>query len=143
MPPFVDDGAINSTLLATHGIDADALGKTIFDGLEENLPPSCATSLDTQHRMAPQIGKLVSDCFYAGALKSAPQDWVDSFAPQLPRPVTCFTTSHIPNRFEARIGTSYSNAAEARVIFDLLTRLDFLAAQKQVNGWDVSWGEMH
>ena len=145
LPPFIDDGAADAALLANYGLQEEMLSKTVFDRLEEHLPTECITTLDTQHRMVPQIGKLVSDCFYGGALKSAPKPWIDAFSSQLPRPVVWLTTCHVLHRSEARTGTSYSNTCEARIIYELLTRLDLIATQKRLKGWDVviltSYGE--
>lgn len=137
LPPFIDEGSVDAALLANHSVQEEMLSKTVFDRLEDQLPRECITSLDMQHRMVPQIGKLVSDCFYDGQLQSAPQPWVDAFKSQVPRPVVWFTTSALINRAEARAGTSYTNPSEARIIHDLLARLDVLAGQRQLANWDV------
>ena len=50
-----------------------AMGRTIFDVTVPDLPADAGVvMLDTQYRMHPAIGSLVSDLFYAGRLAHAP-----------------------------------------------------------------------
>jgi superfamily I DNA and/or RNA helicase len=136
LPPFVEDG-VDPQLLAAHGLNTEMLSKTLFDRLEEQLPKESITTLNTQHRMVPPIGRLISECFYDSCLLSAPKVWVDSLNSILPKPVTWFTTSALTTRSDAVRGNSYSNPTEARIIADLLVRLERLAVKHSLSGWDV------
>jgi superfamily I DNA and/or RNA helicase len=77
--------------------------------------------------MVPEIGDLVSECFYQGQLSSAPKLWDKIFQAVLPKPVTWLTTASLINRAEVPSGLSYSNACEAKIIHDLLGRMNHLA----------------
>jgi superfamily I DNA and/or RNA helicase len=136
LPPFVEEG-VDPALLAAHSLQQEMLSKTLFDRLEDQLPRECITTLNIQHRMVPQIGRLVSDCFYESSLQSAPKVWVDSLKSIAPKPVTWFTTSPLITRADARRGKSYSNPTEARIIADILIRLERVATNERLSGWDV------
>src|SRR5262249_41673711 len=73
-------------------------------------------------------GQLISECFYDGILSSSRQE--GSFASLrqvLPRPVTWFSTSRLPNRGEQKRGTSFANPEEARRIRAWLAHVHFYA----------------
>jgi hypothetical protein len=132
LPPFVDDQVNDMETLKTFSLERKQLTETLFDRFEKELPQANRTSLDVQHRMIPAIGNLISECFYDGKLKSAPKSWNPVFARYLPKPVVWLTTSSYNNRREAKMGLSYNNAFEAKLISDLLVRLDAaVALQKE------------
>jgi hypothetical protein len=125
LPPFVDDALRTPALLERFGLSRDELGTTLFDRLRERLPKECVRTLSRQHRMAPAIGDLVSECFYDGALTSEPRrspSWLHVVAPA---PVCWFTTSRSKERFERRHGTTVVNDYEAHAVATLLSRANF------------------
>lgn len=125
LPPFIDDALRTPALLERFGLNRDELGTTLFDRLRERLPEECIRTLNRQHRMAPAIGDLVSECFYDGALTSEPRRspaWLHVVAPA---PVCWFTTSRSKERFERRHGTTVVNDYEARAVATLLGRANF------------------
>lgn len=124
LPPFVDDQINDAETLKTFSLERRQLTETLFDRFEKELPQANRTSLDVQHRMIPAIGNLISECFYDGKLKSAPNTWSPIFARYLPKPVVWLTTSSYNARREAKVGLSYNNAFEAKLISDILVRLD-------------------
>jgi superfamily I DNA and/or RNA helicase len=132
LPPFVDDALQRPGLLKSHRIRLDEVKTTLFDRLRKELPSECVRTLTRQHRMAPAIGGLISECFYGGELSSEPRpepEWLGIVAP---RPVTWFTTSRSKTRFENRHGTTITNRHEAQCIATLLGRVEFAAnAAKQ------------
>jgi superfamily I DNA and/or RNA helicase len=74
---------------------------------------------------APSIGKLVSDCFYGGELRSAREETPLPTELQeiAAAPVTWITTAQTPNRRESRRGESIFNDAEAAIIARVVARL--------------------
>ncbi len=131
LPPFVDDQINDAETLKTFSLERRQLTETLFDRFEKGLPQANRTSLNVQHRMIPAIGNLISECFYDGKLKSAPNDWSPIFARYLPKPVVWLTTSSYNARRDAKVGLSYNNAFEAKLISDLLIRLDAAVGPQQ------------
>ena len=57
LPPFVEDG-VDPQLLAAHGAKyRKCLARPSLTALEEQLPKESITTLNTQHRMVPPIGR--------------------------------------------------------------------------------------
>lgn len=128
LPPFVDDQMNDAEILSAFAIEKQGLSETLFGRFETLLLQSNRASLDIQHRMVPAIGELISHCFYRGRLKSAEKAWDPVFSKLLPKPVVWLTTSSYSNRSEMKSGLSYTNAFEAKLITELLVRLENLAA---------------
>jgi superfamily I DNA and/or RNA helicase len=99
----------------------------MLDRLLEQLPSECTTVLSLQHRMVPEIGDLISTCFYDGKLESAPARRPNWMMRALEKPVVWYTTSAEDRPYEVTVGTSRANNLEARVIKRLLERLNFCA----------------
>jgi len=132
LPPFVEDGIRDRKILEASNLEEKTLTHTLFDRLEQMLPDECKTTLSIQHRMVPAIGNLISECFYAGQLQSAPNTWNRIFEHVLPRPVVWLTTATQIDRYECPAGHSFNNPAEVRIVFELLRRLDgFVQAKRQ------------
>lgn len=87
------------------------------------------TSLLTQYRMAPNIGELVSECFYEGKLepgRGVPPEYYDLLPEHLSKQVTWIDTSSLGKRGEERSsddGKDKWNEAEARVVMELLRQI--------------------
>jgi serine/threonine protein kinase len=128
LPPFVDAALLDRELLAQFELTEADLRETLFERLRQGLPPECRVTLSKQHRMVPAIGDLISACFYADELESAPRTSPDWLSFVLPTPVVWCSTSALPGRHEERSGTSRSNVTEARSIRNLLGSLNFVAA---------------
>jgi superfamily I DNA and/or RNA helicase len=77
--------------------------------------------------MVPEIGELISSCFYKGELTSAPSVRPPWLSHAIEQPVVWYTTARSAQRQEARSGTSRSNALEARAIRRLVERLNYAA----------------
>lgn len=136
LPPFLDDGLKDKSILEANNVDEAALSGTLFGRLQDQLPADCQTTLSVQHRMVPEIGRLISECFYRGELSSAPKLWDPTFQHILPKAVTWLTTTHLINREEVGVGFSFNNACEAKIIHDLLVRMNGLADSKN-SKWKV------
>jgi hypothetical protein len=133
LPPFVDDAIRRKATLSDYGLTRDQLEGTLLDRLLALLPDECQTALTIQHRMAPAIGTLVSDCFYDGRLENGRSETANAYELVLPQRVTWITTSGLEDAREARNGTSVSNEAEVRIIRNLLKQLDFVAKGKRLH----------
>lgn len=131
LPPFIEEGIRDRKILEANNLEEKTLTHTVFDRLEQMLPDECKTTLSVQHRMVPGIGNLISECFYGGQLQSAPNAWDPIFQHLLPRPVVWLTTATQIDRCESPSGHSFNNPAEARIICDLLRRLDGFAQGKR------------
>jgi superfamily I DNA and/or RNA helicase len=109
----------------------DELREPFFVHLAAGLPDANVKELTFQHRMNPAIGRLVSDCFYEGRLRSATKEapspaGLEAIAP---RPVTWITTSGLPGHYEQRHGESICNPTEASLIKRIVA--DLIAARKR------------
>ena len=96
-------------------------------------------SLKKQYRMAPKIGRLVSDVFYPGQELSTERGAPPPYYSLLPQPlddeVVWIDTGHSrSSRRETSVGTSYINRSEAAAVISLLRSLaaseSFLTAAK-------------
>ncbi|MCA9173425.1 MAG: protein kinase [Planctomycetales bacterium] len=128
LPPFEGILSERKDLLAKYGLDSGELEQTLFDRLAHHLPPDSTKTLTIQHRMAPAIGGLVSECFYHGGLTSARDDCPDWLAPVASRNVTWFSTAGVANATEEREDDTYINTCEASFIATLLARINEKAA---------------
>lgn len=127
LPPFVEDALLRRDVLTEHELSEADVRETLLDRLVDKLPSECVAMLSTQHRMVPEIGALVSDCFYEGQLvstNSLRRPWLERV---LEKPVVWYTTARHKNRFEVSAGTSRANPLEARAIKHLIERLNFAA----------------
>lgn len=99
------------------------------------------TTLLSQYRMAPDIGDLVSDCFYEGKLESgrgAPPKYYELLPKHLSNQVVWLDTSSLGERGleqSSDNGEDKSNTAEARVVMELLRQIveseEFMAALEE------------
>lgn len=67
-----DPRQLPSIMSSRHAMARKALGRSIFEvTVPEPSTSDLVTMLDTQYRMAPEIGDLVSELFYGGGLRHA------------------------------------------------------------------------
>lgn len=125
LSPFQDPELKSSGLLKQYGLSDADQQTTLFKHLTEHLPYELHKVLKSQHRMLPEIGDLISECFYDGQLKSFPRAPDPALASTLPKPVIWKSTSRAPNRASRTVGTSHYNELEVKVIERILTRMDF------------------
>ncbi len=124
LPPFVDAALSDPDVLRDHGLKKDDVKETLFSRWRPGLPPECRASLSVQHRMAPPISRLISECFYGSALKSAREVSRTDLSGAIPAPVTWYTTAASEKRFESQDGTSWVNQLEAQVARGVVGLLD-------------------
>ena len=107
--------------------DRSVIGQTLLDRLIDlGLPDTNRAMLTRQHRMVPEIGRLISEVFYNGKLESVRNDANEILGMVLPKAVCWYSTLRRSNRYEYRFRTSWANHLEARWILQILERAEFL-----------------
>ena len=114
-------------ILGRFDLDPTDLDQKLFDRLLAELPEGCKRSLLTQHRMVPAIGRLVSECFYKGKIRSPEKPLDPALERVLPKPVTWFATQKLANHGENFDGISFRNRCEATVVRMILNELNSAA----------------
>ncbi len=99
------------------------------------------TTLLSQYRMAPNIGEVVSSCFYLGKLETGrgePPEYYDLLPEPLSKQVTWLDTAYLGERGYEQVSENNEdkwNMAEARVIMNLLRQIiesdEFMAFLKE------------
>ena len=121
LPPMIDEnmGRIAKDQAAT-GFET-----SLFQDLLEQEVASRqhVAGLETQYRMHPAIGNLISDAFYEGALVNGDVERTHRFADSFPAVVNWISTSRLRDKAESRSGESFDNIAEATVVAAVLERI--------------------
>jgi len=134
LPPFIEDEMLNRELLARFGLTEADVKETLFDRLVSRLPDHHSVMLGRQYRMCPEIGRLVSRCFYDGKLETGRKaSAFDLGLAGVVKPVTWLSTSNLRDRFETPCEPGYRNMAELRQIVGLLCRVQFVMESVQRN----------
>ena len=133
LPPFVEHVLETPEMLDRFGLTREGVNETLFKVLVDRLPAECQVALTHQHRMHPAIGQLISDCFYGGSLTSAPREISPVVETAFKSPVLWADTHGRRDRRESADGTTYRNRGEARVIAQLLDRLNWVASKQDVH----------
>lgn len=135
LPPFQEAALEDAGIRQRLGLSSEVLGETLLDRIADQLPDECHFFLSQQHRMAPPIGELISECFYDGRLESADKPVPEFVLRALGAPVLWVSTSVSEKKAEAQsIGsTSYSNELEANEVRTLMTSLAFYAQQEPLS----------
>ncbi len=124
LPPFEGILSERRDLLGKYGVSSADLEQTLFDRLASNLPAECRKALTIQHRMAPAIGELISECFYERQLKTARTDVPAGMDGLTTKNVTWVSTSGLEKRGEERHEQSFINPCEASVVCRLIEQLN-------------------
>lgn len=138
LPPTFPD-QVREAVRERYGVEDDStLLRSDFERLFNSAyGRQVGTTLLSQYRMAPDIGELVSECFYGGKLETgrgAPPEYYDLLPAHLSKQVTWIDTSALGRRAyeqqsEARDDTW--NTAEAHVVMEVLRQIvesdDFMA----------------
>jgi serine/threonine protein kinase len=130
LPPYIDSGLIDEGLLEGHGLERWDLEETLFAQLESALPEDRSVRLTEQHRMLSPIGDLISHCFYDKSLTSSrPARSEDTCLEAVfSDPVTWYSTARLSGRREQKLGTTYWNESEVRIVRRLIHELQRSAA---------------
>lgn len=125
LSPFQDPELERLGLLKRYDLTRDDQRRTLFSHLLGNLPPSLVQTLTSQHRMLPEIGNLISHCFYDDKLASIPRRRLADLSAVLSRPVIWKTTSRSKERASRPVGKSQKNDLEVQVVVKTLAALCF------------------
>lgn len=124
LPPVLDE-EITDQVVERLAIPKEKLLRSLFEDLFETVPESSRNRLVRQYRMHPDIGGLVEHVFYPEGLDHAVT------AAQRPWGVAAWgaalrwvDTGDTPLAVERRVGSSYRNAAEVRVVVEELDAMD-------------------
>lgn len=133
LPPFLEPKLSAPEFLAERDLTRDEVDERLFTELAGALPAACVSVLNSQHRMHPAIGDLVSKVFYRGQLISAQRD----MSPLVQRALGAAVTWHDTGvkHTERRVGLSFENRAEAREIAEIVSSIDsyaVLVGEKEV-----------
>ena len=120
LPPMIDDLKPDGLRQASSD---DRLDESLFQSLAEDSNSSHTTTLSTQYRMHPAIGRLISEAFYDGKIKQGTKDSRQGGG-WMRKPVTWLSTSSLPNHSEGRKDQSFINRAEADLILRKLKDLE-------------------
>ncbi len=127
LPPFFEDDSVTQL----EEFEEEEVRETLLDRFLGRLPKQSIARLANQHRMVKPIGDLISEAFYDGGLVSPKTKPDVVLTGSFPKPVTWMSTSHIADKTETRVGKSFKNDAEARIIRDILERINFIAKKRK------------
>jgi hypothetical protein len=124
LPPIDEDLRRRKDLLEEHNLSSEDVTETLFQRLVEYLPDHSQLALTEQYRMIRPIGDLISNCFYANALRSPNANGLDGYDLVMGRAVTWIDTTSL-GEGRREFGTqSYANRGEARIIMEQLKTID-------------------
>ncbi|MGV1768174.1 serine/threonine-protein kinase [Rhizobium rhizogenes] len=130
LPPFFEEFGEE---LTNEFHEDDEIRPTILDRMLDaniGLPQANRVRLKSQHRMIEPIGELVSHCFYGGKLESPIASHGLTLGPEIPAPVTWFTTSGQRRNDEHSYGKTFDNPLEAEWIKTALDRIQSAASRE-------------
>lgn len=125
LPPMIDEFKDVQRGRAASG---EGLDKSLFQSLAEDADSGHIASLNTQYRMHPAIGRMISHVFYEGKIRQGTED-TRKVEGWMKKPVTWLSTSLMRNHAEVRNDKSFANHAEARLIRQKLQDLERLWKQ--------------
>lgn len=117
LPPMDDQLLREPEVLKRNNLTKEQVQKTLFEELSQELPEELRTMLTVQYRMVPEIGNLISECFYENKLESYPRSTPQTTLELIGTNVQWLNTNSNENRGELPSGKgSYQNPFEAKVI---------------------------
>lgn len=136
LPPNDEDLLVRTDILQGLGLEPADVESTIFSEFSKHLPATHKAMLDTQYRMSPEIGQLVSACFYDNLLNTHDDGSSSSIRTALGEEVLWLDTSEIAARSpEQRTSSgSIKNKLEYTIIQKYLGRI--LGPQLEKNSMD-------
>lgn len=125
LPPLYTEPLVRRIAADLQWPDRSVLTRSDFErAFESDYGRQVGATLQTQYRMAPPIGELVSACFYPVPLqpgRGEPPPWFDQLPERIRAVVTWVDTSDAGRESHDRSKTpGFDNLYEAREILDLL-----------------------
>jgi hypothetical protein len=126
LPPTLDQ-LTSEAIAQLEDVKRKDFETSFFQELMNTVPKTVVTPLDMQYRMHSAIGDMIGECFYDGKknLRSGAKnkDKQHGLA-WCPAPIIWYSTTKLPNYREVRVGTSYRNESEIKLILSLLDRIE-------------------
>lgn len=124
LPPNEEDLIAEKKILEEFGISEADVRETLFELMHRSLTPGNRSALTNQYRMVPEIGDMISKCFYEGALKTPFPEAFDRT--KIPgKALRWLSTSSSTSRGETKLLTkSYENNLEVGICIREVIRLD-------------------
>ena len=130
LPPTFSE-EVKESIKERYSVDGESslFGSDFERIFDSSYGRQVGTSLLTQYRMAPDIGELVSECFYNGELdtgRGGPPEYYDLLPEHLSKQVTWIDTSTLGRRGEEQSSDDRKdkwNEAEGRVVMELLRQI--------------------
>lgn len=133
LPPNEEDLLTESEIITEFELTEAVIKETLFDVMRKFLPESNKAMLRRQYRMVPEIGNLVSECFYANNLISMRSSDKSTYREVIGKPVRWLSTTVLEGRGEIRNGYSFENRLEAREAVSHLIELNTWAQSRSKN----------
>lgn len=128
LPPVLDDNLIEKFQqeFSRSSLDSSTLYDSIFMKLNEYLPQENRQLLNTQYRMHPTIGTMISEVFYENAISNGVEkkDRSHPLKNYIDKAIVWIDTSNCDERYEEKNSTSYSNLFEANIVKEQLKIID-------------------
>lgn len=124
LPPVVDETLLEED--PTNTIDKKDLETSLFEYMEGALNDDCKSILSQQYRMNPVIGNLISQMFYDRTLESKTSKEEKTIPLKMyeEKPLVWLSTSKRKDNAEERIGKTFRNRCEAKIIFEQLIEIE-------------------
>jgi len=128
LPPILDEELINNSkqTFIESNIDFQTLYNSIFMKLFNHLPSENKQVLNTQYRMHPSIGTMISQLFYDNQISNGVplENRTHNIKHYKDLAIVWIDTSKCPDKFEERISTTYRNLLEANIVKEQLKIID-------------------
>lgn len=135
LPPFLDSALTEPDLLADRDLTLGEVDERLFASLGSALPAASVSALSHQHRMHSDIGRVVSDVFYGGTLRSTPGPMRPLVEKALGGAAVWYDTG---NTKESRNGLSFHNRAEAKAVANLVRTIDNYAVMLDIEHVEIA-----
>jgi len=124
LPPVLDEKILKSSkaTFEENNLDINTLYNSIFMKLFDHLPSENKQILNTQYRMHPAIGTMISKLFYDNQISNGVSilERTHSVKKFKDLAIVWIDTSKCNDRFEEDVSTTFRNLLEANVVKDLL-----------------------
>lgn len=128
LPPILDDDLIkksNQTFIESN-LDSRTLYDSIFMKLFNHLPNENKQILNTQYRMHPTIGTMISQLFYENHISNGVplKERMHKIEPYKDLSIVWIDTANVSGKNEEQVSRTYMNLLEANIVKEQLKLLD-------------------
>lgn len=138
LPPILDEELIKNSKnkFIESNLDYNTLYNSIFMKLFEHIPKENRQKLNTQYRMHPAIGSMISKIFYGEDIMNGVDETarVHNVKQYENLAIVWVDTSNCPDRFEDEKNKVYKNHLESSIVKE---QLEMINEYIKDNGYDV------